>query len=157
MKLSIIVAISENGVIGAGPHIPWKAKGEQLLFKALSYNQWVLVGRKTFESMGNLPNRHYAVVTRSDYTCHDKNVIVFSSIEAALEKLETITDHVVVAGGGQVFRALIKKADILHISTIHTVVDGDVHFPPVPENFRKIFSQYFSSNIDYTYEIWERI
>ncbi len=63
MKLSLMVAISKNGVIGNGPDIPWSAKGEQLLFKAITYNQWLLVGRKTFESMGALPNRKYAVVT----------------------------------------------------------------------------------------------
>ncbi|HFP6079903.1 TPA: dihydrofolate reductase, partial [Escherichia coli] len=49
MKLSLMVAISKNGVIGNGPDIPWSAKGEQLLFKAITYNQWLLVGRKTFE------------------------------------------------------------------------------------------------------------
>ncbi|EQB6762499.1 dihydrofolate reductase, partial [Escherichia coli] len=54
MKLSLMVAISKNGVIGNGPDIPWSAKGEQLLFKAITYNQWLLVGRKTFESMGAL-------------------------------------------------------------------------------------------------------
>ncbi|MGQ9093919.1 dihydrofolate reductase, partial [Klebsiella pneumoniae] len=63
MKLSLMAAISKNGVIGNGPDIPWSAKGEQLLFKAITYNQWLLVGRKTFESMGALPNRKYAVVT----------------------------------------------------------------------------------------------
>lgn len=156
MKLSLIAAKSENGVIGSGPHIPWKVEGEQLLFKAMTYNHWLLVGRKTFESMGNLLHRNYAVVTRSNYTCSDENVLVFPSIDAALAKLETLTDHVFVAGGGQIFRALIKKADILHISTIHKEVEGDVHFPDIPENFHRIFSQRFSSNIDYTYEIWER-
>ena len=52
LKISLISAVSENGVIGSGPDIPWSVKGEQLLFKALTYNQWLLVGRKTFDSMG---------------------------------------------------------------------------------------------------------
>lgn len=156
LKLSLIAAISENGVIGNGPHIPWMAKGEQLLFKALTYNQWLLVGRKTFESMGNLPHRKYAVITRSNFRPTEDNVLAFSSIEAALEKLGTLTDHVLIVGGGQIFREMIEKADILHISTIHKVVNGDVHFPEIPADFRRIFSQRFTSNIDYTYEIWER-
>ncbi|MFO5702017.1 dihydrofolate reductase, partial [Klebsiella pneumoniae] len=54
--------------MGNGPDIAWSAIGEQLLFKAITYNQWLLVGRKTFESMGALPNRKYAVVTRSSFT-----------------------------------------------------------------------------------------
>ena len=94
MKLSLIAAISKNGVIGNGPDIPWSAKGEQLLFKAITYNQWLLIGRKTFESMGALPNRKYAVVTRSDFESIDENVLVFSSITEALNQLEKVTPHV---------------------------------------------------------------
>ena len=54
MKLSLMVAVSENNVIGSGLDIPWQVKGEQLLFKAITFNQWLLVGRKTFESMLSL-------------------------------------------------------------------------------------------------------
>ncbi|WP_438826855.1 dihydrofolate reductase [Salmonella enterica] len=85
LKVSLIAAKAKNGVIGCGPDIPWSAKGEQLLFKALTYNQWLLVGRKTFESMGALPNRKYAVVTRSGWTSNDDNVVVFQSIEEAID------------------------------------------------------------------------
>ncbi|MDM6905102.1 dihydrofolate reductase, partial [Enterobacter hormaechei] len=118
MKLSLMAAISKNGVIGNGPDIPWSAKGEQLLFKAITYNQWLLVGRKTFESMGALPNRKYAVVTRSSFTSSDENVLVFPSIDEALNHLKTITDHVIVSGGGEIYKSLIDKVDTLHISTI---------------------------------------
>jgi dihydrofolate reductase (trimethoprim resistance protein) len=52
-----MVARSKNGVIGNGPDIPWAAKGELLLLKAMTFNQWIVVGRKTFESMGALPNQ----------------------------------------------------------------------------------------------------
>ena len=92
MKLSLMVAISKNGVIGNGPDIPWSAKGEQLLFKAITYNQWLLVGRKTFESMGALPNRKYAVVTRSSFTSDNENVLIFPSIKDAL----TVQSRVII-------------------------------------------------------------
>ncbi len=101
MKVSLMAAKAKNGVIGCGPHIPWSAKGEQLLFKALTYNQWLLVGRKTFESMGALPNRKYAVVTRSAWTADNDNVIVFPSIEEAMYGLAELTDHVIVSGAGR--------------------------------------------------------
>src|SRR5690606_4533132 len=123
-----MAAISKNGVIGNGPDIPWSAKGEQLLFKAITYNQWLLVGRKTFESMGALPNRRYAVVTRSDFTSSNENVLVFPSIDAALNELEKITDHVIVSGGGEIYKSLISKVDTLHISTIDIEPEGDVVF-----------------------------
>jgi len=96
MKLSLMAAKSQNGIIGNDPDIPWRAKGEQLLFKAMTYNQCLLVGRKTFESMGSLPNRKYAVISRSDFVSEDENVMVFSSIESALRQLDDITDYDIV-------------------------------------------------------------
>ena len=156
VKLSLMAAISKNGVIGNGPDIPWSAKGEQLLFKAITYNQWLLVGRKTFESMGALPNRKYAVVTRSDYKPHNENVLIFPSIQAALDELEKITDHVIVSGGGEVYKSLIDKVDTLHISTIDIESEGDVYFPEIPSYFRPIFNQSFTSDINYNYQIWKK-
>src|SRR5690606_24216468 len=103
VKISLMAAIAKNGVIGSGPNIPWSAKGEQLLFKAITYNQWLLVGRKTFESMGVLPNRKYAVITRSGLVSDRDSVAVFSSIESAINRLEKITDHLIVSGGGEIY------------------------------------------------------
>lgn len=156
MKLSLIAAISKNGVIGNGPDIPWSAKGEQLLFKAITYNQWLLIGRKTFESMGALPNRKYAVVTRSDFESIDENVLVFSSITEALNQLEKVTPHVIVSGGGEIYKSLINRVETLHISTINIEAEGDVYFPKIPGSFSLVFAQDFVSNINYRYEIWKK-
>ena len=156
MKLSLMVARSENGVIGSGPDIPWKAKGEQLLLKAMTFNQWILVGRKTFESMGALPNRKYAVVTRSDRVSDDESVLFFNSIESALSGLQKLAEHVFVLGGGEIFASLIHRVDVIHQSIIHTTVKGDVYCPSIPQDFVKVFDQYFESNENYTYEIWKR-
>ncbi len=124
MKVSLIAAKAKNGVIGCGPDIPWSAKGEQLLFKALTYNQWLLVGRKTFESMGALPNRKYAVVTRSGWTSNDDNVVVFQSIEEAMDRLAEFTGHVIVSGGGEIYRETLPMASTLHLSTIDIEPEG---------------------------------
>jgi dihydrofolate reductase (trimethoprim resistance protein) len=157
LKISLISAKSENGVIGNGPDIPWSAKGEQLLFKALTHNQWLLVGRKTFDSMGLLPNRKYAVLSKSGISPPPENVLVFSSIESALQELPNVTDHLYIAGGGQIYSSLIEKVDTIHLSTVHKVVDGDVRFPEIPDNYNLVFEQFFSSNINYTYQIWQKI
>ena len=156
MKVSLMAAKAKNGVIGCGPHIPWSAKGEQLLFKALTYNQWLLVGRKTFESMGALPNRKYAVVTRSAWTADNDNVIVFPSIEEAMYGLAELTDHVIVSGGGEIYRETLPMASTLHISTIDIEPEGDVFFPNIPNTFEVVFEQHFSSNINYCYQIWKK-
>ncbi len=126
------------------------------LFKALTYNQWLLVGRKTFESMGALPNRKYAVVTRSAWTADNDNVIVFPSIEEAMYGLAELTDHVIVSGGGEIYRETLPMASTLHISTIDIEPEGDVFFPNIPNTFEVVFEQHFSSNINYCYQIWQK-
>ncbi|MCK5819901.1 MAG: trimethoprim-resistant dihydrofolate reductase DfrA [Psychromonas sp.] len=156
MKLSLIAAVSENGIIGSGMDIPWSVKGEQLLFKALTFNQWLIVGRKTFESMGKLPNRKYAVITRANIISDDERVVYFSSIDEALLSLALLTEHAFVSGGGEIYKALINKADTLHISTVCTAIEGDVYFPSIPEDYHKVFEQRFNSNIDYFYRIWQK-
>jgi len=156
MKLSMMAACAENGVIGNGPDIPWQAKGEQLLFKALTYNQWLMVGRKTFDSMGRLPNRKYAVISRTAEIETDENLKIFRSIEDALEQMKEITDHLYVAGGGQLYAAMIDKIDTLHLSVIHTEPEGDVTFPTSFTGMTKVFEQHFESNVDYSYQIWQR-
>ena len=157
MRLSLISAKSDNGVIGNGPDIPWAVKGEQLLFKALTFNQWLLVGRKTFKSMGVLPNRKYAVISKTGLSNTPEGVVVYSSAEIALEELGKITDLVFVSGGGQIYKALIPKVDTIHLSTVHTSVEGDVYFPEIPERFELVYEQFFKSNINYTYEVWRRV
>ena len=154
MNISLIAARSENGIIGDGPKIPWRAKGEQLLFKALTFNQWLLVGRVTFESMGVLADRKYAVLTRSQAIQETDDVRVFGSVDDALAGLAERTDHVIVAGGGQIYKATMSMTDTIHQSIIHRKVDGNVRFPEIPSDFTMVYSQRFQSNIDYTYQVW---
>lgn len=156
MKLSLIVAKSENNVIGLDAEIPWHVKGEQLIFKALTYNQWLIVGRRTFESMGKLPNRKFAVISSSLHNPDDADVLVFRSVAQAIDALSEITEHVFVSGGGHVYHDMIDMVDIIHVSTVHCQIDGNVFFPPIPTSFNKVFEQKFNSNIDYTYQIWSK-
>jgi dihydrofolate reductase (trimethoprim resistance protein) len=156
LKVSLIAAKSANGVIGNGPDIPWVAKGEQLLFKALTFNQWLLVGRKTFQSMGVLPNRKYAVLTRSGLKYDDENVLVFSSIQEVMKEMPKHTKHLIVAGGGEIYKNTIGIVDTIHLSTIHKTVEGDVEFPEIPKGFQTVFEQEFKSNINYTYKILQK-
>lgn len=154
MKLSLIAARSENDLIGNGLEIPWRARGEQLLFKGLTFNSWLIVGRKTFEAMGKLPDRKFAVISASGFESNDEDVVVYNSIDSALEFLPSMTDHAFVAGGGQIYAELIDRADVLHLTRIHAEVEGDIKFPAIPGRFRKTFEQKFQSNINYSYEIW---
>lgn len=154
MKLSLIAARSENDLIGNGADIPWRARGEQLLFKGLTFNSWLIVGRKTFEAMGKLPDRKFAVISAKGFDCEDEDVRVFNSVDSAIEELSAITDHAFIAGGGQIYAEMINRADVLHLTRIHTVVEGDIAFPAIPERFSRVFVQEFQSNLNYSYELW---
>lgn len=112
--------------------------------------------KKNIDSMGVLPNRKYAVVSKNGISSSNENVLVFPSIENALKELSKVTDHVYVSGGGQIYNSLIEKADIIHLSTVHVEVEGDIKFPIMPENFNLVFEQFFMSNINYTYQIWKK-
>ncbi|MBW7411676.1 dihydrofolate reductase, partial [Escherichia coli] len=86
----------------------------------------------------------------------DPDVVYFASVESALAYLNNATAHIFVSGGGEIYKALIDQADVIHLSVIHKHISGDVFFPPVPQGFKQTFEQSFSSNIDYTYQIWAK-
>jgi dihydrofolate reductase len=156
MKLSFIVAVADNGVIGDGADIPWYIEGELSLFKALSYHHSVLMGRKTWESIGRtLPGRKFIVLTRNpDYEAPGCRVC--TSLEEALEIGCKGGRRLMVAGGGEIFRVTLALADTLHISHIHAEVPGDVFLPEIPADFTPVFSQYYPADIPYTYTIYKK-
>jgi dihydrofolate reductase (trimethoprim resistance protein) len=157
MQISLIAAMAQNGIIGNGPDIPWQAKGEQLLFKALTFNQWLIVGRKTFAAMGPLPDRKFAVISRTPQVSQRADVRYFTAIDAALAHLQFETDHVIIGGGGEIYRATIARAAWIHLTTVHTDAVGDVRFPTLPATAREVFAQTFRSNVDYTYRIYRNV
>ena len=157
MHVSLVAARSANNVIGRGPIIPWKARGEQLLFKALTFNQWVLTGRKTYETIEHLKDRRFAVLSSAPpRTGPRENAVFFSSYEEAFSYLAGVTAHVMVAGGGGVFADLIDSADSIHISTLELNIQGDVYFPEIPDRFREVYFQEFDSNINWRYSLYVR-
>lgn len=156
MKLSIIVAVAENGVIGDGADIPWHIEGELSLFKAVSYHHSVLLGRKTWESIGRpLPGRTMVVLTRNA-RYEAPGCRVCTSLEEALAVGCKGGQRLMVAGGGEIFKMTLPLADTLHISHIHATVPGDVFMPEIPSDFKPIFSQDYPAEIPYTYTIYQR-
>ena len=104
--------------------------------------------------MGDLIDRHLVVLTKTHYNHYP--YYTKATIDEALSFLETKTDHIYVAGGGEVYRQLLPRADILHLSTVHAEFDGDTYCPEIPLDFNCIYSQEFKSNIDYTYQIYKK-
>jgi len=156
VKIAMVAAQSENQVIGRGLEIPWKVKGEQALFKKITINGTLIMGRKTFQSIGRpLPGRTTIVVSRDpDLTI--TGCETSTSLELAIARAAEINKPIFIAGGGELYRQALVIADEIHLTTIHTKVEGDVVFPEVPDNFRLVEEKTFTSNINYTYRHFER-
>lgn len=158
MGISLIAAQSRNGVIGDGPDIPWKVKGEQKLFKEITQGGTLLMGRKTYDAIGRpLPGRNTIIITRQkDYKV--ENCIVAHSIEEALEIAAGLGKEIYIAGGGEIYAQTIRLADEIHLSIIDVEVDGDVKFPQFPcSQFELVEEKLFQSNIDYVYYHYRRV
>lgn len=132
-RLSMIVAMSKNRVIGRDNQLPWHLPADLKHFKAVTMGKPIVMGRKTFESIGRpLPGRPNIVLTR-DRAWTAKDVSVFSSMEDALQNLG---DHaeVMIIGGAQIYSALLSRADRLYLTEIDTLVDGgDAFFPDLDD------------------------
>lgn len=129
MRVVLVAAVAENGVIGSGPDIPWRVPGEQRVFKELTLGHTLVMGRTTFESIGRpLPGRTTIVLTRDPAWSHD-GVLVAANLEAALDLATDLPGDVMVAGGGQVYDAALPYADEQIISEIPLSPQGDTHYP----------------------------
>jgi dihydrofolate reductase len=132
MKRSLIVAAAENGVIGRRGELPWRLSADLQRFKSLTMGHAILMGRKTFESIGRpLPGRRMIVFSRqADYRV--KGVEVVGSLKEgfrrAAEQGETET---FVIGGAEIFREALPLADQLYLTRVLATVEGDAFFPPV--------------------------
>ena len=159
-EVTIIAARSKNHVIGRGDEIPWRVKGEQKLFKELTMGGCMIMGRKTFESIGRpLPGRDTIIVTRNAAFSHEGCECV-NDIPTALKLAQTKGVPIHFVGGGEIYRQAfdLNIADVLHITTIQTEVEGDVYFPQIPENdFSIVDEKRYLSNIDYLYVRYERV
>lgn len=133
---SIIVAVSSNGVIGRDGDMPWRLSTDLKRFKALTLGKPVIMGRKTFQSIGKpLPGRANIVITR-DAAFHADGVHVVASLAAAVDMASVIAvesgvDEICITGGGEIYRQALDRADIMHVTHVQTEVAGDTHFPPI--------------------------
>ena len=134
--VALIAAVAANRVIGAGGEIPWRLPSDFAFFKRTTLGKPVIMGRKTFESIGRpLPGRSNLVVTaRQDYRA--EGVEVIPNLEAALHRARNIAardgvDEIMVIGGGEVYRATIDTADRLYITHVAVSPVGDAQFPEI--------------------------
>lgn len=133
-EINLIAAVSENNVIGKDGKLPWHISADMRRFRELTTGNTVIMGRKTFESIGRpLPNRYNIVIT-SNREFVAEGCIVAHSLEEALEKArENGQGNIFIIGGGQVYEGAIGVADRLVLTRVHGLFPGDTFFPDYSE------------------------
>lgn len=132
--ISLLVAVSSTGVIGRDNALPWKLSADLRRFRRLTTGHAIVMGRKTFESIGRpLPERTNIVVTRqAGYAA--EGVIVASDIDAAIRKASEIhgaDDEVFIVGGAEIYRQTLERADRLYLTRVEADVAGDTYLPAI--------------------------
>lgn len=138
--LSLITAMDSNRLIGKNNSLPWHLPADLAFFKATTMGKPVIMGRKTFVSIGKaLPGRQNIVVTRdSNFDAPDSEVA--SSIDAAIAIADD-TEEVMLIGGASLYQQTIDVADIIYLTLIHHEFRGDTWFPEINPEFWKLVSQ----------------
>lgn len=135
LSIILVVAAAQNNAIGKGNQMPWHLPNDFKFFKNTTWGMPVVMGRKTFESMGKpLAGRTNIVITRqTDW--HPEGVVVVHSLpEALAEARQLAVKKVYVVGGGDLYRQTLPLADTVFLTRVQTVIDGDTFFPALAES-----------------------
>jgi len=154
LPLVLVAAVAENGVIGRAGGLPWRLKTDLKRFRALTVGRPVVMGRRTYLSLGKpLKDRTNIVVTR-DPTFSASGIVAAPSLEAALEvaegdALRRGAAAIVIGGGADIYAGTIDKASRLEITRVHVRPEGDTMFPAIdPAKWREIAREEFAAGPD---------
>lgn len=164
MIVSIIVATSLNNAIGKNNQLLWHLPADLKFFKSTTMGCPVIMGRKTFQSIGRtLPGRTNVVITRDKNFNSDNQfgIVVVSSIDEALVKLHA-EKEVFIIGGGEIYNQTIDIANVIYRTLVNTTIDGDVYFSDINSDaFNLVWEEKHEADeknkFDYTYQKFERI
>ena len=142
--VGLIAAVARNGVIGLSGALPWRLSSDLKHFKAATMGKALVMGRKTYQSIGGpLLGRTIIVVTR-DRAFAAEGILVGRDVDEALALAEAAAraaqaDEIVVAGGGEIYAQTIGRASRLHLTEVDVAPEGDAHFPPIdPAQWREV-------------------
>jgi dihydrofolate reductase len=163
MKISLVVAASENNAIGKDNQLLWHLPNDLKFFKNTTWGMPVIMGRKTFESVSKvLPGRFNIVITTQPNWSFE-GVIVANSLQDALEKAATTNcNEAFIIGGGEIYKQSMEIANVIYLTRVHTQIDGDTIFPTIDETQwqlidNKDFEMDGKHAFNYSFQKWERI
>lgn len=164
--LSMIVATADNNIIGKDNDMPWHLPADLAYFKKTTLGKPIIMGRKTYESIGRpLPGRRNIVISRDEsYTAQGIDTV--TSVEKALALVDgtdgnTAAEEIMVIGGGAIYAHCLPKADRLYVTHINATIDGDTQFPDyVSDNWKKVSNELRASDdknaFDLDFSVYER-
>ena len=163
MIISLVVAAASNDGIGKDNQLPWHLPNDMKHFKNVTWGLPVLMGRKTFDSLGKpLTGRKNIVITRqADWTA--TGVSVADSLEKAFEEAKkTDAKEVMVIGGGEIFRMVFEKAQRIYMTRVHSSPEADTFFPSIDPSQWELVSQKDyeadeKNKFNHSFQLWERI
>ena len=151
MRISVVVAVAENGVIGVRGTLPWRLPSDLKRFRQLTMGKPIIMGRKTYESIGRpLPGRDNIVITSAE-TFAPEGVFIVRSIDAALRlgasrAKDRGVDEIAVIGGSEVFKEILAQADRIYFTRVHASPQGDTYFPDlVRSDWREVARQEYAA------------
>ncbi len=162
MILSHITAMSQNGVIGAAGKLPWHIPEDLKFFKNKTKGHLMILGRKTYESTGALPNRFHIIITRDpNYDPKSSEAVVVADIGKALEAARELTpkygDEVFISGGGEIYAQTMDIVDRIYLTVIYKNFEGDTTYPSVDSNkFKLVDRQDRTEPIPFAFLTYER-
>ncbi|MDI2588996.1 dihydrofolate reductase [Psychrobacillus sp. NEAU-3TGS] len=157
--ISLIVAHDPNRVIGLNNEMPWHIPGDLAYFKEKTMGKAIVMGRKTFESIGRvLPGRKNIIITRNpSYKAEGAEVV--TNLPDAVDLAKSYHEEVMIIGGEQIFRAILPKADRLYVTFIEQSFEGDTFFPPYGEEWVLVDTSEkmeTAEGIHYVYLVYEK-
>jgi len=166
IRLAVIVAAAENGVIGRNNALPWHLPEDLRYFKQRTLGKPIVMGRKTYESIGRpLPGRTNIVITRNPGFAAE-GIKVVPSLDEALQLADDIAqidgvDELVVIGGAEIYREAMPRADRLYLTEVHAVIQGDAVLPEVDwARWREVGRERHAAEApnpyDYSFVVYER-
>lgn len=162
LKINLIVAAAENNAIGKDNKMPWHLPNDFKYFKKNTLEHSVVMGRKTFESIGKpLPERRNIILTRDMNYSSEEEVDIANSIQEIINYCRDERE-IFIIGGAEVYKQALPIADKILLTRIHTSIDGDAFFPELLEHQWKLVSAEKHHKdekhaFDYTFEVYEKI
>ena len=166
MHISLIVAVTENGVIGKDNKLLWRLPSDMQRFVKLTMGKPIIMGRKTFQSIGKpLKGRDNIVIT-TDHSFHAEGAFVVHSVEQAITKAKECAQirnvqEIMVIGGEQIYQQALEFASYVYLSRVHTNLQGDAFFPELDDSIwyetsRQLFPADNKHDYDYSYIVYNR-